>query len=88
MCGLAQGSPAALGVKEKEESTMGNRIEIGDVVDVFFENVSPIFNAQVVDKPANVGDSWVLKDQSEGTIHHVCLFSKMTLLKKYQDPLS
>ena len=55
---------------------MGDLIEVGDRVDVSFENSRGIFNAEVLNIPQATGDSWKLKLPG-GYICYVQLFSRM-----------
>jgi len=53
-----------------------NQIEVGDVVDVYFENVPNEFGMTVLYIPQATGDSWILR-RPDGTIVEVQMFSKM-----------
>ena len=61
-----------------------DRIEVGDIVNVQFEHLTTIFRAEVLyGPPVAVGDSWVLRGESEeNLIFYVQQFSQMVLLKK------
>jgi len=67
------------------------RIEEGDVVDVFFEHLDPIFHARVLSRPCDVGDCWSLEELPYvlrpvgGTAYNVILFAKMTLIEKNKE---
>jgi hypothetical protein len=63
----------------------GNKIEIGDIVDVTFETQNMICNAEVLYTPCATGDSWHLRvTDIDGFKHifYVQQFTTMGLIKK------
>ncbi len=58
-----------------------NEIEIGDKVDVCWENIGSEFNLEVLYIPHAIGDSWRLK-RKDGTLIYVGSFGRMVKLKK------
>lgn len=56
-------------------------IEIGDIVDVHFENVEYEFNVRVLGKPQATGDCWNFM-REDGTDVYVQTFSKIVKCKK------
>ena len=51
-------------------------IQIGDRVDIFWDQITPEMDVRVVGLPYNTGDSWVV-ERLDGTIVYVQLFGKM-----------
>jgi len=51
-------------------------MDIGDIVDIFWENVQAEFEVKILHKPCATGDSWVL-ERTDGTEILVNSFSKM-----------
>ena len=63
---------------------MNNKIEVGDIVNVYFTSSNALFMVRVIHKPSDVGDSWYLEStetrlnrQEEGQHHAVILFERM-----------
>lgn len=69
-----------------------NRIEAGDLVDVYFTTSESLFGVEVLRMPGDVGDCWILRQvikdflMDTAIIHNVILFEKMTLIKKGSRP--
>ena len=59
-------------------------IEIGDIVDVYFENVECEFYVEVLSKPQATGDCWGFK-REDGTEVNVQSFSKIVKRKKDEE---
>ena len=59
---------------------MGEGIEIGSKVNVYFHGVDAIFNVEVLHIPKDVGDSWKFKTEN-GTHVNAILYSKMEEVK-------
>ena len=57
------------------------KIEVGDVVNVFWDYLSPEWNCTVRYFPQDTGDSWQLT-REDGTPVRVMFFGKMELVKK------
>jgi len=55
---------------------MTDKIQIGDKVNVFFENIDAEFDLEVLHIPVATGDSWHLRTEN-GTLIYVNMFSKM-----------
>jgi hypothetical protein len=60
---------------------MSERIEEGDLVDVFFSDGSCLKNCRVLYTPQATGDSWHLKSE-DGKIIYVQQFETMHLIAK------
>ena len=45
---------------------MSDKLKIGDNVNVYFDKLAPIFNAEVLKAPVATGDCWILKQQGMG----------------------
>jgi hypothetical protein len=52
-------------------------IEIGDIVDVYFENSNTIFSAKLLQIPFKQGDCFIVERISDGSIYYVQNFSYM-----------
>jgi hypothetical protein len=63
-----------------------NRIEIGDIINVYFSNSPPIEAAVVIYIPQATGDSWVIRRQSE-TIVYFMIFERLELFEKAKEVL-
>ena len=63
-----------------------SRIEVGDVVDVFFTSSAALFRVTVRYVPCATGDSWHLENTNalDGMIriHYVNMFERMDLILK------
>ena len=64
-----------VGRNPMSEKRRGIGINVGDKVDVFFENVEPILGGEVLHMPQATGDSWVIKHKDG--ISHVQTFARM-----------
>jgi hypothetical protein len=62
-------------------SNLIDRIDRGDVVNVYFMASPALFNVEVIDLPQATGDCWELKGE-DGVLHNVILFERMDLVKK------
>jgi len=62
--------------KHKKDNKMKEKIQIGDKVDVYWENISSEFNMRVLYVPCATGDSWRLR-RLDGTVIYVNSFGKM-----------
>jgi len=53
-------------------------IQRGDIVNVYFENISALFNLKVIDLPRAVGDCWKLEDEKGKPINimNFCVMEK------------
>jgi hypothetical protein len=60
-------------------------IEIGDIVDVFFENSNAIFEAELLQIPFKQGDCFAVKRVSDGSIYYIQNFSYMRKSKNGED---
>ena len=59
------------------------RIEDGDLVDIYFESMPTIKNARVIYPPCGEGDSWhIVLDDEKHTPVNVQRFTKMVLRAK------
>ena len=62
------------------------KIEVGDVVDVYFTSSSALFRVTVQYKPCATGDSWILENinapEGFSRIHYVNMFERMDLIIK------
>lgn len=56
-------------------------IEIGDYVDIHFENVENEFNLEVLHTPCASGDSWKFRKLNNGDIIYVNNYSKMVKIE-------
>lgn len=65
-------------------SNLIDRIDRGDIVNVFFMASPALFNVKVTDLPAATGDCWELKGE-DGVLHNVILFERMDLVKKQEE---
>jgi len=65
-------------IKEHKEvkKVMGEKIEEGDIVNVYFENAGAEFGLHVLYIPCATGDSWRFK-RTNGTIIYIQNFAKM-----------
>lgn len=63
------------------------KIDVGDIVRVDWEHLETIYEAEVLGLPQDVGDSWKLKrlNPTPETIINVCLYGKITLVKKAEE---
>ncbi len=57
-------------------------IEIGDIVDVYFENSNAIFHAELLSIPFKTGDCFIVKRTSDNSIYYIQNFSYMRKCKK------
>lgn len=62
--------------KYLEKETLMNKIEVGDIVDVYFDRSSAIFNAEIISTPVATGDCFRLKD-SHGNLYNVQQYDYM-----------
>jgi len=53
----------------------------GDRVNVYFEYTNCLFDVEVIYRPYDTGDSWILKDK-RGNISYVQFFSRMDKLPR------
>jgi hypothetical protein len=53
-----------------------NRIDVGDVVDVFFDHSEALFRVRVTHKAQQTGDTWALVDE-RGRVYEVQQFAYM-----------
>jgi len=65
---------------------MSNKIEVGDIVNIYFTSSNALWNVKVLGRPADVGDSWKLQStehrlnsQYKGQLHNVVLYERMDL---------
>ena len=54
-------------------------INIGNIVNVYFVNSLPVYNAEVLYRPGAIGECWRLK--TEHGIVYVQMFERMDLIK-------
>lgn len=52
-------------------------IEIGDIVDIFFENNNTIYSAKLLSIPFKQGDCFIVERMNDGSIYYVQNFSYM-----------
>jgi hypothetical protein len=55
-----------------------SRINVGDVVEVYFGVADALFDVTVLSIPSATGDCWILKNNETNTIHYVQQFEVMT----------
>lgn len=60
---------------------MGDKIEVGDFVNVYFERADAIFDYEILYIPQATGDSWHLKHKN-GMLCYVQFFECMERLEK------
>jgi len=58
-----------------------DKIEVGDVVSVFFATSPMFYNATVLYTPQATGDCWHIRDQS-GVLHYIQQFESIELREK------
>lgn len=58
-----------------------NKIEIGDIVNVFFSVSSALFRHTILATPQDTGDSWKLRNETGGIVY-VQIFEQMILKVK------
>lgn len=60
-------------------------IKVGERVSVYWDSVQNVFDAEVLFAPNAFGEPWILKE-SNGTIHYVMVYSRMTRQRRSEKP--
>ena len=64
------------------------RIEINDIVNVFFTVSSALYGARVTYVPCNIGEAWGLETidiHNKVHLHYVLVFERMDLISKSEE---
>ena len=62
---------------------MSDKIEIGDIVNVYFSTADAIFNVEIISSPCATGDCWRLKG-GDGKLYNVQTYAYMEKVKGTQ----
>jgi hypothetical protein len=66
------------------------RIEVGDIVNIYFTTSNALIEVLVLHKPSDIGDSWYLEStansygQTKGQSHAVIIYERMDCIKKME----
>jgi hypothetical protein len=68
---IAEGGINCRGVR------LATSIEIGDMVDVYFENVAYLHDVEVLYFPTAQGEAWILRDD-DGKVHYIQNYARIS----------
>lgn len=58
---------------------MKDRIEIGDMVNIYFNTADALFNVKIIDKPLATGDCWKAVGNRTGIFYNIQTYNYMEI---------